>query len=63
MAKYQYDNEFTKVGFNGCVGSSDATYIVIEKCTYWLGGKLKLTPYYFNVTVTSNLEHILSSTQ
>jgi hypothetical protein len=38
-------NEFQMAGFNGCVGSSDATCIVFVKCSPWLnnmGGKLKL---------------------
>jgi len=40
-------NEFQMAGFNGCVGSSDATHIILEKCSHCLkqnhmGGKLKL---------------------
>ena len=29
-------NEFQMAGFNGCVGSSDATHIVLEKCSHRL---------------------------
>ncbi len=40
-------NEFQMAGFNGCVGSSDATHIILEICSHCLkqnhmGGKLKL---------------------
>ncbi len=24
--------EYTQAGFNGCIGSSDATHIIMEKC-------------------------------
>ncbi len=58
--------EFYLAGFNGCVGSSDATHISLEKCSYRLrqnnlGGKSKLTTRMFNLTV-NHRRRILSTT-
>jgi hypothetical protein len=60
-------HEFSKAGFNGCVGSTDATHFVIEKCQYrlrqnHLGGKLNLTARTFNMTV-NHCRCVLSTTQ
>jgi len=60
-------NEFSKAGFNGCIGSTDATHIIIEKCQYrlrqsHLGGKLNLTARTYNMTV-NHRRRILSTTQ
>lgn len=60
-------NEFTKAGFNGCIGSTDATHIIIEKCQYrlrqsHLGGKLNLTAHTYNMTVNHRCR-IFSITQ
>jgi hypothetical protein len=48
--------EFSKAGCHGCVGSSDATHIAVDKCSYrlWqnhLGGKTKLTTRTCNLTI------------
>ncbi len=58
--------EFSKAGCHGCVGSSDATHIAVEKCSYrlWqnhLGGKTKLTTRTFNLTV-NHCRRIISTT-
>jgi len=60
-------SEFEKVGFSGCCGSTDATHIVIEKCSHRLkqnhnGGKLTHTARTFNLTV-NHRRQILSTTQ
>ena len=48
-------HEFKMAGFNGCIGSSDATHIAVEKCSYrlrnsHLGAKQHLTTRSFNLT-------------
>ena len=60
-------SEFCRAGFHGCIASSDATHIVVEKCSYrlrqnHLGGKTSLTTRTFNLTV-NHRRQILSSTQ
>jgi hypothetical protein len=52
----RHTNEFALAGFNGCIGSTDATHIAIEKCAYrlrnnHLGSKQHLTTRTFNLTV------------
>jgi hypothetical protein len=59
-------HEFRLAGFNGAIGSSDATHIAIEKCTYrlrnnHLGAKQHLTTRTFNLTV-NHRRRILSTT-
>jgi hypothetical protein len=49
-------HEFNLAGFSGCIGSTDATHVAIEKCSYrlrnnHLGGKQHLTTRTFNLTV------------
>lgn len=51
-----HTGEFEMAGFPGCVGSSDATHITIEKCSQRLrqfhkGGKSKSTTRSYNMTV------------
>jgi hypothetical protein len=58
--------EFTEAGFPGCIGSTDATHIVMEKCSYrirnnHLGGKSSLTTRAFQLTV-NHRRQILAST-
>ncbi len=58
--------DFSKAGCHGCVGSSDATHIAVEKCSYrlqqnHLGGKTKSTTRTFNFTVNHH-HHIISTT-
>jgi hypothetical protein len=48
-------HEFKMAGFNGCIGSSDATHIAVGKCSYrlrnsHLGAKQHLTTRSFNLT-------------
>ena len=52
--------------FNGCIGSSDATHIAVEKCSYrlqnsHLGAKQHLTTRSFNLS-TNHWQKILSVT-
>ena len=59
--------EYHKAGFPGCIGSSDATHIVMEKCKYslrqlHLGYKLTHTARTYNITV-NHRRRILSSTK
>jgi hypothetical protein len=59
-------HEFRQAGFNGAIGSSDATHIALEKCTYILmndhfGAKQHLTTRTFNLTVNHH-HRILSTT-
>ena len=61
-----HQHEFNMTGFHGCIGSSDATHISVEKCAYrlrnnHLGGKQHLTTRTFNLTV-NHRRRILSST-
>lgn len=58
--------EFTEAGFNGCIGSCDATHIIMEKCpgklkNQHLGGKLTQTARAYQITV-NHRRRILSST-
>ena len=58
--------EFTEAGFNGCIGSCDATHIIMEKCpgklkNQHLGGKLSQTARAYQITV-NHKRKILSST-
>ena len=48
-------SEYAEVGFPGCVGSSDCTHIITERCEYnlknnHLGGKSSQTARTFNLT-------------
>jgi hypothetical protein len=59
-------HEFKMAGFNGCMGSSDATHIAVEKCSYrlrnaHLGAKQHLTVRSFNLTA-NHRRKILSVT-
>ena len=59
--------EFEMAGFPGCVGSSDATHITIEKCSQRLrqfhkGGKSKSTTRSHNITV-NHRRRILGTTR
>mmetsp|Transcript_9996 Transcript_9996/g.20675 ORF Transcript_9996/g.20675 Transcript_9996/m.20675 type:complete len:554 (-) Transcript_9996:27-1688(-) len=58
--------EFSSAGFHGCVGSSDATHIAMEKCSSWLsqlhkGPKLAMPSRSYNITV-NHRRRILSTT-
>lgn len=58
--------EFSEAGFNGCIGSADATHIIMEKCSARLknqhtGGKLSQSARAFQITV-NHRRRILSST-
>jgi hypothetical protein len=59
-------HEFMQAGFNGAIGSTDATHVAIEKCSYrlrnnHLGPKQHLTTRTFNLTV-NHRRRILSTT-
>lgn len=59
-------HEFRLAGFNGAIGSTDATHIAIERCVYrlqnnHLGPKQHLTARTFNLTV-NHRRRILSTT-
>jgi hypothetical protein len=61
-----HTREFALAGFHGCIGSTDATHVAIEKCSYrlWnnhLGSKQHLTTRTFNLTV-NHRHQILSTT-
>jgi hypothetical protein len=61
-----HTHEFKLAGFPGCIGSTDATHIAIEKCSYRLrnnhfGTKQHLTTRTFNLTV-NHRRRILSTT-
>ena len=50
------ESEFLSAGFPGCVGSTDASHVIIEKCSYrlrqlHLGYKLAHTARTYNITV------------
>jgi Plant transposon protein len=58
--------EFTEAGFDGCIGSADATHIIMERCSARLknqhtGGKLSQTARAFEITV-NHRRRILSTT-
>lgn len=58
--------EFSEAGFNGCIGSADATHIIMEKCSSRLknqhtGGKLSQSARAFEITV-NHRRRILSTT-
>lgn len=58
--------EFAEAGFDGCIGSADATHIIMEKCSSRLknqhtGGKLSQTARAFEITV-NHRRRILSTT-
>ena len=58
--------EMETVGFHVCVGSTDATHVGMERCSYRLaqicrGGKLPMPCRTYNMTV-NHRRHILSST-
>ena len=57
---------FMQAGFNGCIGSTDATHVPMLKCAAWAhnihnGSKLHLPSRTYNVTVTHSRQ-ILGST-
>jgi hypothetical protein len=59
-------HEMKQAGLNGAVGSTDATHVVIEKCSHrlannHLGGKMKHTARTYNMTV-NHRRRILSTT-
>ena len=58
---------FTQAGFNGCIGSMDATHIPILKCSVWAhnihkGGKLTVPSRTYNLKVTHSRQIIGSTT-
>ena len=60
-------SEYTEAGFDGCIGSTDATHVVMEKCSVslknaHLGGKSSLTTRAFQITV-NHKRQIISSTK
>jgi Plant transposon protein len=62
----QHMHEFSHAGLNGAIGSTDATHIVLDKCSNRLknahmGGKLKYTARTYNITV-NHRRRILSTT-
>ena len=57
---------FTQAGFNGCIGSTDATHVPMLSCAAWAqivhtGSKMKIPCRTYNVTV-SHSRQILGST-
>ena len=59
-------HEIKQAGLNGAVGSTDATHVVAEKCSYGLqnnhmGGKMKHTARTYNIAV-NHRRRILSTT-
>ena len=59
--------EFKMAGLPGCIGSTDATHVVMERCAYRLrqlhmGYKLSHTARTYNLTV-NHRQRILSSTE
>ena len=60
------EKEFKMAGYPGCIGSSDASHVVMEKCGYrlrqlHLGFKLAHTARTYNITV-NHRKKILSTT-
>ena len=60
------NNEFKLAGLPGCIGSTDATHVVVERCVYklrqlHLGYKVNHTARTYNLTV-NHRRRILSST-
>ena len=61
------ENEFLMAGFPGCIGSTDATHVIMEVCTYrlrqlHLGYKLAHTARTYNMTV-NHRRRILNTTK
>lgn len=59
-------SEFKEAGFDGCIGSADATHVIMEKCTarlknQHLGGKMPHTARAFEITV-NHRRRILATT-
>ena len=59
-------SEFKEAGFDGCIGSADATHVIMEKCTarlknQHLGDKMPHTARAFEITV-NHRRRILSTT-
>ena len=57
--------EYKHAGFPGCIGSADASHIIIERCSYWLhqlhlGYKSSFTVRTYSITV-NHQRHILGS--
>ena len=62
----EHTAEFSMAGFNGCIGSVDATHVSMERCSHWLwqsnkGFKLNMPSRTYNITV-NHRRRILSST-
>ncbi len=60
-------HEFEQAGFRGCIGSADATHIIMEKCSaglknHSLGGKDSHTTRVFNLVV-NHRRKILATTK
>ncbi len=58
--------EFEEAGFDGCIGSCDATHVIMERCpgklkNQHIGGKLSQTARAYQITV-NHRRRILSST-
>ena len=62
----EHTAEFSMAGFNGCIGSVDATHVSMERCSHWLwqsnkGFKLNMPSRTYNITV-NHRRRIISST-
>ena len=62
----EHTAEFSMAGFNGCIGSVDATHVSMERCSHWLwqsnkGFKLNMPSQTYNITV-NHRRRIISST-
>jgi hypothetical protein len=62
-----YTHEMGIAGFDGCVGSTDATHVGMERCSYRVanvntGSKLSMPSRTYNMTV-NHRRHILSTTR
>ena len=62
----KHEEVYRRSGFPGCVGSTDATHVIIEKCPHklhqiHLGYKMSYTARTYNVTV-NHQRRILSTT-
>jgi hypothetical protein len=63
----KYIHEYDQDGFHGCIGSTDATHIMVEKCSArirnaHMGFKMSHTARTYNMTV-NNRRRILSTTR
>jgi len=61
------EHEYSMAGFAGCIGSTDASHIIHEKCSYrlrqlHLGYKMSLTARTYNITV-NHRRRVLGTTK